>query len=66
MNSLKRLLGIMFFLILVTSCGPRSLEDFKEEGEGVVRSLIQELQAIHYREQFYWLLQEGCQGNLIV
>lgn len=47
----KRFLGIIVMLIMATSCGPRSLEEFEEEGEGVIRSLIQELQAIHTREQ---------------
>lgn len=46
-------LGLSTFLVtlLLTGCGPRSQEDFREEGEGLTRSLIQELQAIHTREQ---------------
>lgn len=51
MKWLKRCLGIVFILVMVTGCGPRSLDDFQEEGEGVMRSLIQELQGIHTREQ---------------
>lgn len=46
-----RLLGILFLFCIVTSCGPRSLDDFEEEGEGIVRSLIQELEMIQSREQ---------------
>lgn len=34
-----------------TGCGPHSLEDFQEEGEGIMRSLLQELKAIHTREE---------------
>lgn len=41
----------MVFLLITAGCGPRSLDEFEEEGEGVIRSLIQELQAIHTREQ---------------
>ncbi len=51
MMLLKKFLVIFFMLMIATSCGPRSLDDFEEEGEGVIRSLIQELQAIHTREQ---------------
>jgi hypothetical protein len=43
----------MFFslvLLLLTGCGPKSLEDFREEGEGLTRSLIEELQSIHARD----------------
>lgn len=42
---------VCFFLILLVGCRSRSLEDFKEEGEGIIRSLIQTLQSIHTREQ---------------
>lgn len=43
----------LFFLFLIfnlSGCGSRSLEDFQEEGEGVVRSLIQEFKSIHTRQ----------------
>jgi hypothetical protein len=42
-----------FFLLLflLASCGSRSLDDFEEEGEGVMRSLIQEMQSIRTRDQ---------------
>lgn len=33
------------------ACGPRSIDDFREEGNGVARSLIQELKQIHNREE---------------
>lgn len=42
---------ILMLLLILTSCGSRSLDDFEEEGEGVVRSLVQELQSIHSRDQ---------------
>ena len=42
---------IFFILFLLTSCGSYSLEDFEEEGKGVIRSLVQELKSIHTREQ---------------
>jgi hypothetical protein len=47
----NRLLILILLPFIVTSCGPCSLDDFKEEGEGVIRSLIQELRAIHTRDQ---------------
>jgi len=37
------------FLLFLTSCGSHSLDDFQEEGEGVIRSIIQELKTIHTR-----------------
>ncbi len=51
MDCLKRILLLIVLLLIAISCGPRSLEDFQEEGEGVIRSLIQELKGIHTREQ---------------
>lgn len=46
------LLGLSSFLcLLLTACGPHSLEDFEKEGEEVILALIQDLQAIHSREQ---------------
>lgn len=47
----KQLLGIIFIFLIVTGCSFRSTEDFKEEGEGVIRSLLQELKSIHTRGQ---------------
>jgi hypothetical protein len=47
----KRAFAIVFMLIFTISCTPHSLDEFEEEGEGVIRSLIQELQGIHSREQ---------------
>jgi hypothetical protein len=46
-----KLLGFFIGVMALTSCGSGSLDEFEEEGEGVIRSLIQELQAIHSREQ---------------
>lgn len=42
---------LSILLMLTTSCGNRSLDDFQEEGEGVIRSLIQELKEIHTRQE---------------
>jgi len=41
----------MLLLLLFVSCGRHSLDDFEEEGEGVMRSLIQDLRTIHTRDQ---------------
>jgi hypothetical protein len=46
---MKRL--IYLIILFLTSCGPKSLEDFREEGRGVTRSLIQELQVIQTRQE---------------
>lgn len=51
MHRLKDFFILLFMILVVTSCGPRSLDDFEEEGEGVVRSLLQDLKAIRSREQ---------------
>lgn len=40
----------LFSCLLLTSCGSNSLEDFREEGEGITRSLIEELKEIRTRE----------------
>lgn len=40
-----------FFLLILTSCSQRSLEDYQEEGEGVIHSLIQEMSSIHTRNE---------------
>lgn len=50
-QSLTNLCLIILLLTFLTGCGPRSEEDFREEGEGVTRSLIKELQGIRTREQ---------------
>lgn len=42
---------LCFLLFFLSGCGPRSLDDFEEEGEGVMRSLIEELRNIHSRNQ---------------
>lgn len=51
MHRFKGLLTIFFIFFAAISCSPHSLDDFEEEGKGVIRSLIQELKAIHNREQ---------------
>lgn len=49
-GKLKQL--FFFFLLLIsTGCSPRSLQDYKEEGEGVVRTLVEELKAIRSRDE---------------
>lgn len=44
---------LFFFIMLVflTACGSRSLDDFREEGEGITRSLIKELESIRNRQE---------------
>lgn len=37
-------------LFLLSACGSRSYEDFREEGESITRSLIKELREIRTRE----------------
>lgn len=51
MTKITRLLGIFSLVVLLHSCGPRSLEDYREEGEGITRSLIKELAAIRSRDE---------------
>lgn len=51
MCTIKKFFLILCLLMVATSCGSRSLDDFQEEGEGVIRSLIQELKTIHTREE---------------
>lgn len=48
---LPRLLPIILVLFLVSSCGPRSLEDFREEGEATTQSIIVILEQINTREE---------------
>lgn len=47
----SKMLLAFFVLLVAASCGPSSLDDFQEEGEGVMRSLIQDLKKIHKREE---------------
>jgi hypothetical protein len=44
------ILLIAIFSVFLTGCGPRSLDDFREEGEGVTRSLVKELKSIQVRD----------------
>ncbi len=43
----------IYLLLTLTlcSCGPRSLDDIREEGEGVTNSLIEELKKIRNRDE---------------
>lgn len=52
MTSTSYLFLIIFLSsFLLCSCGTRSLEDFREEGEAITLALIQELSVIHTRDQ---------------
>ena len=51
MYQFKPFFIFLCLLFVMSSCGPRSLDDFQEEAEGIIRSLIQDLRAIHTREQ---------------
>ena len=48
MNLQKNILFCL--LLLLVSCGPNSLEEYRERGEGVTRSLIKEMEGIHSYE----------------
>jgi len=48
---MNRLLLLCFILALLTGCGPRSLQDFADEGENVTLQLIQELEPLQSREE---------------
>ena len=54
-HSMKRLFQLIFLILIFTSCN-KSLDDYKEEGEGITRSLIQELRLSHTRKD----LQLSC------
>jgi len=49
-GNLKPLLFLLLLLIS-TGCSPRSLQDYKEEGEGVVHTLVEDLKAIRTRDE---------------
>lgn len=40
----------LLILLLISSCGPRSFEDFQKEGETICQSLVRELERIETRE----------------
>jgi hypothetical protein len=50
MNFSTAIAKISVCCLMMTSCSPQSLEDFQEEGEGVIRSIISQLQLIHNRK----------------
>ena len=41
----------LLFILVLTGCHSSSLDDYQEEGEAVIRSLIQELKKIHTRHE---------------
>lgn len=45
-----RVFRILLFFLL-TGCGPQSLEDFKQEGQDILLSLVNELESIHTRDE---------------
>lgn len=48
---MKLIFQLFILIFLLTSCGYRSLEDFREDGEWTTRELIAELQSVHDREE---------------
>lgn len=50
MKNLLNIYGLLVFCFLLVSCEPRSLEDFRAEGQSVTQSLMMELQKIQNRE----------------
>jgi len=42
---------LILFLFLLVSCSHQSLEDYRDEGRGVSRNLIKELQRVRTRDQ---------------
>ncbi len=50
---MRRHLIFFLSLSLLCSCSSRSLDHFREEGEGIVRSLIYELQQISTQEELF-------------
>lgn len=46
-----RLTSSLFLLAVLFSCSSQSIDDFREEGEAVTNSLIQEFKKIHTRSE---------------
>ncbi len=46
-----QILYLLFFSLILTSCSSESLEGYREEGEGITRSLLYELQKIRTKEE---------------
>lgn len=46
-----KLLLPALLLLLLTACGARSMVEFREEGEAVIRALVKELQPIQTRHE---------------
>lgn len=51
MFRLKVMGFLVCLLLIMIGCRSHSVDDVEEEAEGVIRSLIQDLKAIHTREQ---------------
>lgn len=47
----KHILIFSIQLIFLVSCSSNSLEDYREEAEGVTRSILKEISAIHTRDE---------------
>jgi hypothetical protein len=50
MSFFFHLVCVFLFCQIIMSCGHNSLEDFREEGEGISRQLTKELSSIHSRQ----------------
>lgn len=48
--NLLNFVKIFFLALLLIACEPRSLDEFNEEGHGIIQSLIVELQGIQTRD----------------
>ncbi len=48
---MRKIVIFIVGLFLLTGCGGRSFENFRGQGEGITRSLIQEMQKIRTREE---------------
>lgn len=42
---------LIILICLISACSSSSLEDYREEGEGITRSIIKEIQVIQSREE---------------
>jgi hypothetical protein len=51
MSFFFHLIYAFLFCQVIISCGPSSLDDFREEGEGISRKLTKELALIHTRHE---------------
>jgi hypothetical protein len=49
-NAILKAFYSLFLIIIITACSSQSLENYKEEGHGIIKALINELKAIHTRD----------------